>query len=199
MSYAMTPPWPVVRRRMAMASGHHKRGKHRGRRGGFPMGSAPFFPGKPKVSRGDIRVAILHLLAEEPMHGYQIMQEISERSGGRWQPSPGSIYPTLQQLSDEDLIEAMDQDGKKVYHLTDLGHAAVESAEDAPPWERFGSDSDEDGLFALRELGFQVGAAVMEVGRSGTEAQIARAHQILEQTRKDIYRILADDKDDKTA
>ncbi len=195
MSYAMAPPWPVVRRRMAMASGHHKhkKGRGRGRRGGFPMGSAPFFPGKPKVSRGDVRVAILHLLAEEPMHGYQIMQELSERSGGMWQPSPGSIYPTLQQLSDEGLIEATDQDGKKVYRLTEDGYAKVESAEDAPPWERFGSDTDEDGLFALRDLGFQVGAAVMEVARSGSEVQIAKAKAILEQTKRDVYRILAGD------
>ena len=193
MSYAMAPPWPVVRRRMAMASGHHKRGTHRSRRGGFPMGSTPIFPGKPKVSRGAVRAAILLLLAEEPMHGYQIMQELSERSGGMWQPSPGSVYPTLQQLSDEGLIDAMDQNGKKVYHLTAHGSDKVESAEDAPPWERFGSDSDEDGLFALRELGFQVGAAVMEVARSGSETQIAKAKAVLEQTRRDVYRILAGD------
>ena len=193
MSYAMTPPWPVVRRRMAMASGHHKHRKSHGRRGGFPMGSAPFFPGKPKVGRGDVRAAILHLLAEEPMHGYQIMQELSERSSGMWQPSPGSIYPTLQQLSDEGLIETTDQDGKKVYRLTEDGYAKIEFAEDAPPWERFGSDTDEDGLFELRELGFQVGAAVMEVARSGSGAQIARAKAILERTRRDVYRILAGD------
>ena len=157
------------------------------------MGTAPLFPGKPKVSRGDVRAAILHLLADEPMHGYQIMQELSERSGEMWQPSPGSIYPTLQQLSDEGLIESTDQDGKKVYRLTEDGTAKVASTEDAPPWERFGSDTDEDGLFALRELGFQVGAAVMEVARSGSEAQIARAKAILEQTKRDVYRILAGD------
>ena len=195
MSYAMTPPWAVVGRRMAMASGHHKRGKHHGRRGRFPMGSAPVFPGRPRVSRGDVRIAILHLLAEEPMHGYQIMQELAERSGGMWAPSPGSIYPTLEQLSDEGLIEANDQEGKKVYRLTDDGHAKVASAEEAPPWERFDSESDE-GLFALRELGFQVGAAVMEVARSGSEAQIARAKEILERTKRDVYRILAGDDGD---
>jgi DNA-binding PadR family transcriptional regulator len=162
------------------------------------MGSEPFFPGRPKVSRGDVRIAILHLLAEEPMHGYQIMQELTERSGGMWRPSPGSIYPTLQLLSDEGLIQADDQDGKKVYRLTADGQSIVESAEDAPPWERFGSLHN-DGLLGLRDVGFQVGAAVMEVGRSGTDAQIAKARQILEQSRKDIYRILADDRDDETA
>ena len=157
------------------------------------MGSAPFFPGKPKVSRGDVRVAILHLLAEEPMHGYQIMQELSERSGGMWQPSPGSIYPTLQQLRDEGLIEATDEGGKKVYRLTEGGSTKVESTDDAPPWERFDSETDDDGLLALRDLGFQVGAAVMEVARSGSETQIAKARAILEQTKKDVYRILAGD------
>jgi DNA-binding PadR family transcriptional regulator len=126
------------------------------------------------------------------------MQELTERSGGMWRPSPGSIYPTLQLLSDEGLIQADDQDGKKVYTLTAAGQAKVDASEEAPPWERFGSGPNE-GLFDLRDVGFQVGAAVMEVGRSGTDAQIARARQILEQTRKDIYRILADDKDDDTA
>lgn len=198
MSYAMTPPWVVSRRIMAMKAGRSRRGRGRGSRGGFPMGFEPFFPGKPKVSRGDVRIAILHLLTEEPMHGYQIMQELTERSGGMWRPSPGSIYPTLQLLSDEGLIQADDQDGKKVYTLTADGLAKVDASEEAPPWERFGSGPNE-GLFDLRDVGFQVGAAVMEVGRSGTDAQIARARQILEQTRKDIYRILADDKDDDTA
>ncbi|MGB5185729.1 MAG: PadR family transcriptional regulator, partial [Acidimicrobiia bacterium] len=129
---------------------------------------------------------------------YQIMQELTERSGGMWRPSPGSVYPTLQLLSDEGLIQADEHDGKKVYRLTADGQAIVESAEDAPPWERFGTGPN-DGLFDLRDVGFQVGAAVMEVGRSGTEAQIASAHQILEQARKDIYLILADDKDDETS
>ena len=198
MSYAMTPPWVVSRRMMAMKAGRGRRGRGRGPRGGFPMGSGPFFPGRSKVSRGDVRIAILHLLAEEPMHGYQIMQELTERSGGMWRPSPGSIYPTLQLLSDEDLIQADEHDGKKVYRLTADGQAIVESAEDAPPWERFGAGPN-DGLFDLRDIGFQVGAAVMEVGRSGTETQIARAHQILEQARKDIYLILADDKEDETS
>lgn len=198
MSHAMTPPWVVARRMMAMKAGRSRRGRSHGRRGGFPMGSEPFFPGRPKVSRGDVRIAILHLLAEEPMHGYQIIQELTERSGGMWRPSPGSIYPTLQLLSDEGLIEADEHDGKKVYQLTADGRAVVESAEDAPPWERFEAGFN-DGLLGLRDVGLQVGAAVMEVGRSGTEAQIVRARQILEQTRKDIYRILAGDKDDETS
>ena len=92
--------------------------------GGFPGdfamgGRGPFSGGRAKVSRGAVRTAVLLLLAEQPMHGYQIMQELSERSGGVWRPSPGSIYPTLQQLADQGLVETEDSAGKKIYHLTD--------------------------------------------------------------------------------
>ena len=188
MSYVMTPPWVVRRRMMVMAA-------RKGRRGWGPGGGYPaprsFDAGRPRVSRGDVRSAILHLLAEEPMHGYQIMQEISDRTGGIWQPSPGSVYPTLQQLEDEDLVRAEEQDGKKTYTLTDAGRAKVES-EGAPPWERFGGDAH-DAIHALREAGFQVGAAVMHVARAGSEAQVNRAKQILENARREIYKILAED------
>ena len=173
MTYTATPPWLARCHMMATRRGGWK-GWGYGHRGGFFMGPGPFFGGKPKVSRGDVRAAILHLLAEEPMHGYQIMQELSERTDGVWQPSPGSIYPTLQQLEDEGLVRVEERDGKKVYTLTDQGRSAVGSEGDAPPWERFGSDIH-DGLFALREVGFQVGAAVLEEARRG------------------IYQILGDD------
>lgn len=156
------------------------------------MGPGPFYGGRAKVSRGDVRAAILHLLAEAPMHGYQIMQELTERTDGIWQPSPGSIYPTLQQLEDEGLVKADEQDGKKTYTLTDEGRAKVESDQGAPPWERFGSDTHE-GFHALREVGFQVGAAVMQVARAGSEAQVAKTKEILEEARRKIYQILAED------
>lgn len=197
MAHAMTPPWAGPHRLMAMMTA--RRGSSRGRRGwghwpgmGFPMGPGPFFAGKPKVSRGDVRAAILHLLAEAPMHGYQIMQELTERTDGIWQPSPGSIYPTLQQLEDEGLVRAEEREGKKVYTLTDEGRAKIESVEGAPPWEQVGSFFD-DGLIALREVGFQVGAAVMQVARAGSEAQVATAVEILEDARRRIYQILAED------
>ena len=192
MSYAMTPPWVAKRHMMAMAARRGGRGRGYGPGGGFPMGPGPFFAGRPKVSRGDVRIAILHLLAEQPMHGYQIMQELTERTDGIWQPSPGSIYPNLQQLEDEGLVRAEEQEGKKVYTLTEDEISNVEATEKAPPWERFGSDIHE-GLFALRELGFEVGAAVMQVGRAGSEAQIEKAKEALEETRRRIYQILADD------
>ena len=121
--HAQAPPWAMRYPMRVMAMGG------RGRRGGwgwggfpgdFAMGGrGPFSGGRAKVSRGAVRTAVLLLLAEQPMHGYQIMQELSERSGGVWRPSPGSIYPTLQQLADQGLVETEDSAGKKIYHLTD--------------------------------------------------------------------------------
>jgi len=195
--HTQTPPWAMRYPMRVMAMGG------RGRRGGwggwggfpgdFPMGGrGPFSGGRAKVSRGAVRTAILLLLAEQPMHGYQIMQELSERSGGVWRPSPGSIYPTLQQLADQGLVETEDSDGKKIYHLTDAGRAKVEESDATPPWQRFDSDGD-DGLTALRDLGFQVGAAVMQVAHAGSEEQLAEAKAILADTRSRLYRLLAED------
>jgi DNA-binding PadR family transcriptional regulator len=150
------------------------------------------FPGRPKVSRGDVRAAILRLLAEEPMHGYQIMSELSSRTDGMWQASPGSIYPTLNQLEDEDLVRAEERDGKKVYALTDDGRTKVESSDDEAPWDRFSSPYS-SGLMALRDAGFQLGAAVMQVARAGSDDQAARAREVLDEARRRIYEILAGD------
>jgi len=191
MSCAMPPPW-AVRRQVLMMSGRRGRGRGwGGPRGGYGMGSGSYFPGRPKVSRGDVRAAILHLLAEGPMHGYQIMSELSERTDGIWQPSPGSIYPTLNQLEDEDLVRAEEQEGKKVYHLTEQGRSQVGTEAEAP-WERFASPYSK-GLMALRETGFQVGAAVMQVARAGTDDQVAKTREILEETRRRIYELLAEE------
>lgn len=154
------------------------------------MGPGSFFPGRAKVSRGDVRLAILRLLAESPMHGYQIMSELTERTDGIWQPSPGSIYPTLNQLEDEDLVRAEEQEGKKVYHLTEAGRAQVEADEEQAPWERFSSPYSK-GLIALRETGFQVGAAVVQVARTGSDEQVNRTREILEEARRRIYELLA--------
>jgi DNA-binding PadR family transcriptional regulator len=156
------------------------------------MGKGQFFPGRPRVSRGDVRIAILRLLAEEPMHGYQIIQEITDRTDGVWQPSPGSIYPTLQQLEDEGLVRSEQRDGKNVFELTDEGRSVVEADTTTPPWERMGANVEGD-LLSLRDAAFQVGAAVMQVGRTGSEAQVEQARAILDEARRELYRILADD------
>jgi DNA-binding PadR family transcriptional regulator len=181
---------------MAGGRGH---GRHHGRRaymfgpwggpGGFP---GPFFGRGPRVGRGDVRVAILVLLAEGPKHGYQVMQELTERSGGMWRPSPGSIYPTLQLLEDEGLVTSEDLEGRRVFRLTDAGQAEVaKRGEDArAPWE---VPADAGPLMDLREVGFGVVAAFMQVAQAGSERQIARAKEILTETRKSLYRLLAED------
>ncbi len=192
--YACSPPWPM--RLMVMRAGRGRRGDWTahgwGPGAGFGMwaGKGPFWKG-PKAGRGAVRLAILELLAEGPMHGYQIMQELAERSGGMWRPSPGSIYPTLQQLADEELVRGEDEDGKKVYHLTEAGRAKVETHDTPPPWARFDTD-DVSGLFALKDLAIQVGAAVMQVGAAGTDEQLAAAKEILAETRSKLYQLLAD-------
>lgn len=170
--------------------GHHGPGPGFGPWGGGFAG--PFFGRGPKVGRGDVRAAILALLAEEPMHGYQVIQELTQRSGGVWRPSPGSIYPTLQMLEDEGLVKVEETEGRRVFQLTDAGRAEVAKRDqDAPaPWEVFG---DAGPLMDLREVGFGVVAAVMQVAQTGSERQIARAKEILAETRKSLYRLLGED------
>lgn len=176
--------------------GRHGRFGHHGPGPGFgPWGGGfggPFFGRGPKVGRGDVRAAILALLAEEPMHGYQVIQELTERSGGVWRPSPGSIYPTLQMLEDEGLVKGTETQGRRVFQLTEAGEAEVAKRDrDTPaPWEVFGEAGP---LMDLREIGFGVVAAVRQVAQTGSERQIARAKEILAETRKSLYRLLGED------
>jgi DNA-binding PadR family transcriptional regulator len=146
----------------------------------------------PKRGRGDVRAAIIALLAEEPMHGYQIITEITERSGGIWRPSPGSVYPTLQALEDQGVVTADQAEGRRVFSLTDTGRTEAEAAGDGPaPWEDAARDADRS-LVDLRGLMVEVGAAIMQVGRSGSESQVKAVGEILADTRRRIYLVLAD-------
>ena len=164
----------------------------RGMHGAAGFGGPFFGPGR-RAGRGDIRAAILALLAEEPMHGYQVIQVISERSGGNWTPSPGSVYPTLQQLEDEGLIEpAASESGRRVFTLTDAGRAASTAADGPAPWEEAVGEADTD-LVELRDLVHQVLAATRQVAQAGTAAQIKGAQDVLRTARKGIYRLLAED------
>ena len=170
--------------------GRHGRGMHGPANFGF--GGPGFGPGR-RAGRGDIRAAILTLLAEEPMHGYQLIQVIAERSGGNWTPSPGSVYPTLQQLEDEGLIEpAASETGRRVFTLTDAGRAAVPAGDGKAPWEEAVGEADEP-LMELRDLVQQVLAATRQVAQAGSAAQIKGAQEILRTARKGIYRLLAED------
>jgi DNA-binding PadR family transcriptional regulator len=167
----------------------------RGRRGrSFAAGSpGSFFGHGPRANRGDVRAAILALLAEAPMHGYQIIGEIAERSGGVWTPSPGSVYPTLQHLEDEGLVTSATADGKNVFVLTDAGRAANEARGTAKaPWEEVGEAVDTT-LVELRDGIGQVVNAVRQIARGGTAAQISAAKKVLTETRRSLYRILAED------
>jgi DNA-binding PadR family transcriptional regulator len=158
--------------------------------GGGPRGPR----GRPRPRRGDVRLAILTLLAEEPMHGYQIITELGARSGGIWRPSPGSIYPTLQQLQDEGLVSVDEQDGRRTFSLTETGRAEAQNASTGrrAPWDQM-TDDDHDGAARLRERAGQVMAAVMQVAVAGTDEHIDRAEQLLTQTRRGLYRLLAED------
>ena len=160
------------------------------RRPGGPWGRG----GGPRVGRGDVRGAILLLLAEHPRHGYQIIQEIGERSGGLWRPSPGSVYPALQLLEDEGLVRAEQEAERRVFHLTDAGRSYVEThrAELAAARDAVTGAVD-DAVVDLRDLHEQLGAALMQVARAGTPSQITEARGLLAGARRQLYRILAGD------
>jgi DNA-binding PadR family transcriptional regulator len=197
--------------------GHGGRGGHggfgRGPRGGFGPGFGPGGPGfgpgfgpgggfggpgfggpggrRGRRPRGDVRNAILLLLAEQPMHGYQLMEAIAERSGGRWRPSPGAVYPTLNLLEDEGVLTLTASAGRKLATLTEEGRALVERESAGWP-DPFASEPGESGVDLRGELG-QLHEAVRSVARGGTEAQRVRAAEILAEARRSVYRLLAGD------
>lgn len=141
--------------------------------------------------RGDVRLAILALLIERPMHGYEIIQQIAERSQGLWRPSPGSVYPTLQMLVDEGLISGSETDGKKrLFELTEDGRSAAEEIE-APPWEAI-ADGADPGQLSLRTALGQLFGAVAQAGQAATAEQQQRVVDIVNSARKEIYGILGE-------
>ena len=151
----------------------------------------------PRARRGDVRAAALALLNEQPLNGYQIIQEISDRSGGVWRPSPGSVYPALQQLEDEGLIRAEAGDGgRRAYQLTDEGrqYAASHAEELRAPWDDVAGGAA-GAAIEMRKLIGQVAMAAVQVVSAGTDAQAAQARQVLTDTRKALYRILAADEE----
>ncbi len=149
-----------------------------------------------RMRRGDVRAAILALLLEQPRNGYQIIQEIAERSEGVWRPSAGSVYPALQQLEDEGLIQADVASGRRDFRLTDAGkeYADTHPEELAAPWASAADSVNEDAR-SLFHLIAAVGAATVQVTQAGNAAQVAKATRLLTETRKGLYRILAEDAD----
>lgn len=184
-------------------------------RGAFPSGQMPGFgfgfgfgggrggrghghgrsrgPGRGRARRGNVRAAVLMLLTERPMHGYEIIQEISERSHGWWRPSPGSVYPTLQMLADEGLVttDQDNQSGKRLYALTDTGREEAGKQDSTPPWEQAADDVDPHDV-ALREALSTLMGATMQLSAAGTPDLRAKAAKLLVETRRQLYLLLAD-------
>jgi DNA-binding PadR family transcriptional regulator len=156
-------------------------------RGGGPRGD-----GRGRARRGDVRAAALALLAERPMHGYEMIQELESRTGGVWRPSPGSLYPALQLLQDEGLVTADDSSGKRLLTLTDAGREARAAAgADNRPWEQITAGVPPVHK-VLRDGIDQIATAARQVAEVGTDEEKAKAAQILTDTRKALYRLLAD-------
>ena len=204
-------PWDDPR------AGHpgHGRGGHGGPggRGGSWGGPPPWLQGLiglaqsgqtatrgPRVRRGDVRAAILDVLSVEPMNGYQIIQQIAERSGGAWKPSPGSVYPTVQQLEDEGLVEGNDSEGRRLLTLTEAGRTYVQEHPDelAATWRAFDDAAEAEqahGGHDLKPVIGQVMGAVWQVVTTGTRQQQAEAAEILADTRRKLYGLLAEGDD----
>lgn len=169
--------------------GRHQRGMHGGCGGPGMHGGGCEGQGmrRRRSPRGRVRREILVLLAGGPKHGYELMQLIAERNGGVWQPSPGSIYPTLSMLEDAGFIVGQEEDGRKVYTLTDTGRAEAEGLV---------SDAEDLGSGRELDLGREVRAtfqALRQVDIVGTAEQRQRAQQLLASLRRDIYQMLAED------
>ncbi|QBJ93988.1 PadR family transcriptional regulator [Streptomyces seoulensis] len=166
---------------------------------GGPMFGGPGFGGgrgrggpRGRARRGDVRASILALLKDRPMHGYEMIQEIAERSGGAWKPSPGSVYPTLQLLEDESLIASASEGGKKLFALTEAGRTAAEEGPDAP-WEEATRGVDWEALSEIRQAGSGLMEAFGQVWKTGTKEQREKALAVLNDARKKLYLILADE------
>jgi DNA-binding PadR family transcriptional regulator len=179
---------------------------HRRRRHPFGPGfGPPFGPGMRgfsgprgrrgrRTSRGDIRTAVLALVAEQPRHGYEIIQEIADRTGGAWRPSPGSVYPTLSQLEDEGLVRVEQSEGRRVVHLTEEGTRYVDEHREEldAVWASVGREADDEGAVELWEQLGQLHAAAAQVMAAGTPDQVATATTTITEARKAIYRLLAE-------
>ncbi len=183
----------------------HEQGEFDGRRAAFgpfgpPFGhlGGPWGPGRGRggprgrARRGDVRASILALLKDRPMHGYEMIQEIAERSGGAWKPSPGSVYPTLQLLEDEGLIASASEGGKKLFTLTDAGRGEAEAGPEAP-WEEAGRGIDWEAVQEIKQAGFGLVEAFRQVWATGSPAQREKAMAVVNEARKKLYLILADE------
>ncbi|WP_220448345.1 PadR family transcriptional regulator, partial [Nonomuraea diastatica] len=145
----------------------------------------------PRIRRGDVRAALLALLHEGPQNGYQMIQGIEERSRGVWRPSPGSVYPALQQLEDEGLVAADEAGGSRTYRVTEQGRAHAARHAGEAPWEEV-ARTVPAGHHELRLLWAQLNEAFSHLARTGSDRQVAAAKKLIKQTRKSVFHILAE-------
>ena len=178
---------------------HHRQESHG--RGGKPSPRHAYYRHRPRhrrsrgglrARRGDIRAAVLALLAERQMHGYEMIQELEERTKGVWKPSAGSVYPTLQLLEEEGLIRGTEADGKRRFELTDDGRKAQEAHEGDAPWDQVTSGLEPE-VFRLKRSFEQLVASVGQAFDAADESQRAKIRELLDETRKKVYGILAED------
>jgi DNA-binding PadR family transcriptional regulator len=165
--------------------GRGMRGGQRGRWGGGRGGWA----GGRRMPRGAIRTAILAALRDGPGNGYEVMRRLEEMSGGLWRPSPGSVYPHLQMLEDEGMVQSAEVDGGRTFTLTETGRAEAEKAK--LPWQE-GGESDDDVRTLRLGMG-QLMSAAKQLAGAGEKAQIERGVAVIQKARKELYQILAED------
>lgn len=162
--------------------GRGGRGRWGGERGGWGGGR--------RMRRGDIRRAILSALKDNPAHGYEVMRRLEEMSGGLWRPSPGSVYPHLQMLEDEGMVQSAEVDGTRTFTLTEKGVAEADN--DAPlPWQSSGENDDQ--IRSLRLSVTQLMSAAKQLSGAGESAQVERGIAVIKKARQELYQILAEE------
>lgn len=148
--------------------------------------------GRGRARKGDVRAALLVLLSESPKHGYEMIQQIEERSSGVWRPSPGAVYPALALLEDQGLVRSLEDGGKKRFELTDAGREAAAELGDRKPWDEVTQGMD-PAQFKLRDAIKPIAMAAVQVMEAGTPAQQEQAAAVLAETRRKLYAILAEE------
>ena len=163
--------------------GPRRRGRHRGRRG----------PRRRFFRQGEVRLALLSLLEDEPAHGYELMKRLEERSGGLYRASAGTVYPVLQQLEDEGLVEILEENGKKVYHLTEMGREELLLHADhieriwqrADGWQEWGSNMGPETAEIWGSWGRLSKSAFRAAAKADFE-NTEKVREILDRARKEL-------------
>jgi DNA-binding PadR family transcriptional regulator len=168
------------------------RGGRRGGRRGQHVPGGERGAGRDRMRRGDVRTALLIALLDGPGHGYELIQALERKTGGRWRPSPGSVYPSLQMLTDEGLVTSSERDGKRTFELTAAGseQATERVATEGYPWEAMDDGGTEHG--DLRRAVRDLHLAAKQVGMTGSAEALQQATEIVTQARKELYRLLSE-------